>query len=300
MSFQLPDLSSAVNLTEWYKDTMPELPGIQADIVLHHIRNTVIQMCEESRILTTEVSDSLTQDVFEHSILDAADGNTEIAAIVTVRRDGVALTPTSEIELDETGDWASHTGTPSKWFRSAFDVIQLYPIPDYDDPSSPLAAGYGPSDTAFELADASEFPELSDHQFFIAGVTDSNGDREAVRVTATDDNDFYVIRAQEGTTALTFLTGDLLRQMTLRAKIALRPTLDATQVDSNFFKEYRIQVAQGVKAALMLMPGKPWSNPTMGAYYQLLFDNGKVGARVSALKSKGNQRLRVKSRTFGY
>jgi hypothetical protein len=300
MAFKLPDLSNPVPLTDWYKDTMPELPGAQPDLVLHHIRNAVIQLCEESRISTVTVSDSIVEDQFEHEILDPEDGETEIAGIVVVKRENVPLDPTSEIELEQEGAWVDQAGSPTKWFRSQFNAIQLYPIPNYSDESTTLSSGYGPSDTAFTVADASEFPSLSANQFFIAGVTDTNGDREAVKVTETDGNDLTLERAQEGSSALTFLSGDVFQRMSLSVKVALRPTLEATNVESQFFKEYRLQVAAGAKSALMLMKNKPWSDPSMGDYYQGVFEKGTGRARVSAIKSRGNKSLRVKTRTFGY
>jgi hypothetical protein len=202
--------------------------------------------------------------------------------------------------LDSTSsDWERATGTPSRWFRSDFDTVRLYPITITANPSTTLAAGYGPSDTSFTVADASDFPSLAANQFFLARITNGAGDMETVKVTASASSVLTLSRAQEGTTALTFLTGDAIELLTLKAKIAVRPTLTATTIDPLFFAEYRMPVAAGAKAALMLMPSKPWSNPALGAFYRQEFERAIDRARIQAFKSRGNLSTQVKPRAFG-
>lgn len=43
---------------------------------------------------------------------------------------------------------------------------------------------------------------------------------------------------------------------------------------------YSDVLASGVKARLMLMPDKPWSNPQLGGYYQDLYDRGLLEANA--------------------
>jgi hypothetical protein len=69
----------------------------------------------------------------------------------------------------------------------------------------------------------------------------------------------------------------------LAMRVALKPAPDAAAVDDRLFNEYREPIALGAKARLMLSPGKPYGNPSLGtACYQQF----KMRAAEAALRAE--------------
>ena len=79
-----------------------------------------------------------------------------------------------------------------------------------NDAVSRIASGISSTDTTITLVPGSGtlFPVLSSGDYFPATLIKSDGSREIVRVTARSSDVFTVVRAQEGTVALTFNAND--------------------------------------------------------------------------------------------
>lgn len=75
--------------------------------------------------------------------------------------------------------------------------------------TSQLAGAIDAADTAISVTagDGSKFPSLSSDDWFPATIVDANKSYEIVKVTARTDDLFTVVRAQEGTAALSFAAG---------------------------------------------------------------------------------------------
>lgn len=76
-----------------------------------------------------------------------------------------------------------------------------------------LAAGIAPGDTSISIATGtgSRFPALGAGDWFYAVLVDVSANREIVKVTARVTDTLTVTRAQEGTTALSFAVGSVIR-----------------------------------------------------------------------------------------
>jgi hypothetical protein len=79
---------------------------------------------------------------------------------------------------------------------------------------SSLNGGIAPATTAITVADGSKFPAITGGDYFLMTIVgyDGNGNENAweiVKVTARSVNVLTVVRAQEGTTALTWANGAL-------------------------------------------------------------------------------------------
>lgn len=85
---------------------------------------------------------------------------------------------------------------------------------------STLAAGITSSDTSITLAtgDGSKFPALGADEWFMATLVKSTG-IEIVKVTARSGDVLTVTRAQEGTTAAAFATGDRIEHRLTAATV---------------------------------------------------------------------------------
>lgn len=57
----------------------------------------------------------------------------------------------------------------------------------------------------------------------------------------------------------------------IEVRAALKPTPSATGVSDWLFSQYRMALAAGVKAKMMALSGKPWSNPDMALFYSGVF-----------------------------
>ena len=71
-----------------------------------------------------------------------------------------------------------------------------------------LASGITNSATSITVNDGSVFPSLSGSDTFFMTLEDTSGNTEIVSVSAVSSNTLTVTRAQEGTTARAFSTGD--------------------------------------------------------------------------------------------
>ena len=70
-----------------------------------------------------------------------------------------------------------------------------------------LSSGISASDTTIPVTDASVFPTITGSEYFYVTLADDTN-VEIVKVTAVSSNDLTVTRAQEGTTARAFASGD--------------------------------------------------------------------------------------------
>lgn len=86
----------------------------------------------------------------------------------------------------------------------------------------------------------------------------------------------------------------------MRIKSSFIPTFDATSIPGEFIERYAEALIAGAKAFLMGMPGKPWSNPTLAAFYKQSFDTLVDKARIEVDMSFSSGNLKVSARKFGY
>lgn len=81
------------------------------------------------------------------------------------------------------------------------------------------------------------------------------------------------------------------------AAISMSAALQPSQLSTGFPKwiatQYLYQIADGAIARLMLMAGKPWSDPQNGAIHMMAFQNAIANAKADALSALGTAPLRV-------
>lgn len=76
------------------------------------------------------------------------------------------------------------------------------------------------------------------------------------------------------------------------------PKIEATTLPDTLVRDYRPAIEHGVKARLMAMPNKPWSNAMAGSYLQL-YEAAKTEARGDVLHSRVPGSIRVRPIRFG-
>lgn len=81
----------------------------------------------------------------------------------------------------------------------------------------------------------------------------------------------------------------------IKLKVATKPGTAATGVEDWFFSQYRLAIVAGAKGKLMLMDGKPWSNPDRAAFNLALFE----GAISTATGRTADGHVRARPRFSG-
>lgn len=87
---------------------------------------------------------------------------------------------------------------------------------------------------------------------------------------------------------------------TFTVRAAFAPLTSATTVPDFIGQQYMDVISSGAKSRLMLMPEKPWSNPTMGAYYKQQFADGVIKCRVLEAHDRVRGTITIKPRRFGF
>lgn len=81
----------------------------------------------------------------------------------------------------------------------------------------------------------------------------------------------------------------------LVANVVLRPALSANGVADRIGASYVFEIAEGCKAMLMEMPGKPWTAPDYAKGFRARFEASKNATRtaVSRSQTRAQQRVRM-------
>jgi hypothetical protein len=84
----------------------------------------------------------------------------------------------------------------------------------------------------------------------------------------------------------------------LDVTVKLRPTEEATTLPDVLANKYKRKIACGAKARLMVMAGKPWSNPAAAQFNESEFQKAIDDANLREAKGNTNKRLRVTGHYF--
>lgn len=89
------------------------------------------------------------------------------------------------------------------------------------------------------------------------------------------------------------------KAVTLTGKIAVAPTQDGQYLLDDLYQSHGESIAAMAKNTLMLMPGKPWSNPDMAVYFGRLGDDAMSDALATASRNfSAAPKRRVKPHWF--
>ena len=79
----------------------------------------------------------------------------------------------------------------------------------------------------------------------------------------------------------------------LTMTLALQPSQNSQGIPRWIFAQYMYVLAEGAMAKLMLMPNKPWTDLTTGAFHNTNFQNAIANARASTAAAIGRAAHRV-------
>lgn len=141
------------------------------------------------------------------------------------------------------------------------------------------------------LSSAIEFCERSGAYTAIISQSVSKGDVSLV-VAVPVDTDLVAIDKivvgdiptyavdNEGNTV--YFDGAAASDQTWDIYVSLKPLRDAVELPDILHNDWYQTIAAGAKANLMIMPGKPWTNPQMAMVHGGFFDDGVNNASKKA------------------
>ena len=158
--------------------------------------------------------------------------------------------------------------------------------------STTLSSAITNSATSIAVADASLFPTLGSGDYFYATIGEGSGS-EIVKVTAISSNTLTVTRAQDGTTASAFSSGETIA---LRVVAAALDDI-ASQAQSAADTE-SVSIDGDTMTGALRLPAGSASSPS------LLFAAGDLGLYKPstgeiAIAFGGNERVRFKDVSSG-
>lgn len=204
--------------TDFLLDVVPHLAADPSEpVTVNAIKNAAIEFCKKSwvwREYADPVSTKANVAAYDLEPQSSAD----IAAVVSARLNGFALTASRQDELDEQlPDWQTKPGTPKKYTQVDTTQILLAPMPDVASPKG------------------------------------------------------------------------------LILSFALQPLRSADELPDWIATQYWEGIAMGAVAKLMLMTGKPWSDPKTGLDKRNQFENAIGEARDDVLRGLGRAATRITS-----
>lgn len=84
----------------------------------------------------------------------------------------------------------------------------------------------------------------------------------------------------------------------LYLRISVRPTIRSAGISSAVFEQFRSAITYGALGKLMLMPGKPWTNPTLGQGYLAQYEQSVAAETYRAALSFSRGHIRARPVLF--
>ena len=132
--------------TNLYDDVLPELPGIEVTLALHHIKRACQDFCSRSAFSrVTLPAINVTTSLATYSLAHPDPTNFEITKILVVEYEGRRMTPKTIEWMNDTpndwnrntGDatlysWRTQTGNPRFYIQQAIASLTLVAVPNHD------------------------------------------------------------------------------------------------------------------------------------------------------------------------
>ena len=116
---------------QFYDYVIPELPGVASDLVDIHLRDTAIDLCEQTWVLQADHDNiSTIAGIYEYE-LDSPESQCEVLAIKQAWIDNGPIDPISQDDLWKANiDWRTVSGTPTYHSQQDNANVLLYAVPD--------------------------------------------------------------------------------------------------------------------------------------------------------------------------
>lgn len=277
-----------------YDKVVPYLPGCPLPMVFDAVRETVIDLCERSLCYRQELQEILV--LGPTSTTTTAAASSGATAIVVDSITDFNANDTITVVLSDTTRWRGHvSGTPAgstinldgqlnddvESGASVTKLVYLYPItlPSGTAIAKGLRAWL--NDNPIDPISQDDLDnEMNNTSFGWVGVNWRTDVNLPSRFYFPDDTTVGLLLAPNA-------GGNL------RIEAALKPSQQATAFPDWIAERYEDAISCGVKAKLMLVPKKPYSDKEMGAYYEGQF-NGMIGeARIRTARANTRAPLRT-------
>ena len=138
----------SASISIWLKDLLPRTPGIVRAVAKREFINTAREFYRTSTAWREVVENVFfADDVYAYTVVPQ-NPESEVIQVTSVEVNGRPLAPKSERPLGERGD-----GTPTLWFPTGLDTIEIWPTPEQYDDEVRVRAILIPTDDAVTLPD---------------------------------------------------------------------------------------------------------------------------------------------------
>jgi hypothetical protein len=120
------------------------------------------------------------------------------------------------------------------------------------------------------------------------------------RTRTGDTLEYCFLKEQDEQWYLTIVPIPETTNRWLNIELILKPTIDATTLDSVFANKYQRHLINGAAAALLIQPKQSWSDPNLSLLKRSEFNSaiGRVAGEV--LTGFSNEKMEVTPRSFGF
>jgi len=117
------------NLTAWYDDVLPSVPGCPQTMALDAIRKAAIEFCERSWAwIYNPAAANVVADQIAYAFVPPS--NAVVSKVLYVFHDGVPIYPRSTDQLDAMyQEWRATSGTPQYYTQEDERNLLLVPVP---------------------------------------------------------------------------------------------------------------------------------------------------------------------------
>ncbi len=138
----------SASISNWLKDILPRTPGVVRQVAKREFINTAREFYRQSGAWR-EVCESVffADGDYQYTVVPQ-NPESEVIQITSVEVNGIPLTAKTERPLGDRGD-----GTPTSWFPTGPDTIEIWPTPEQYDDEVRVRAILIPTDAATTLPD---------------------------------------------------------------------------------------------------------------------------------------------------
>lgn len=138
----------SASIAIWLKDILPRTPGIVRQVAKREFLNTAREFYRQSGAWR-EVCESVffADNDYQYTVVPQ-NSESEVIQVTSVEVNGIPLIAKTERPLGDRGD-----GTPTTWYPTGLDTIEIWPTPEQYDDEVRVRAILIPTDTATTLPD---------------------------------------------------------------------------------------------------------------------------------------------------
>ena len=276
---------STTNYSDLLPDIIPMVPEAPDMLIIKHIRESVIDFCQQTNIYQHEQTIDAFKDVSDYTLVPPT--NTIAHRILWTNYDGRDLEPiTPSLKEQRVPKWRESTtstgGTPEYFIKDGQTKLVILPMPSADD--AKVLTGTISNDGLAYAADeaVTQLSTTGSGTGFAIKVLTVDTSGEVLTFEITDGGKGHnvgdvITMVDSGNvdkatiTVATVSDGD-----NLRVRMAVRPTRASTNCATEIMDDYRDAIVNGAVFRLVRLPGQTFTDLSAAQVYLSLYNSQVV------------------------